>query len=393
MLLIKLIIVSVFCLLSFTCNVKGEKTQLAKATEEASNRKDTPSTPLVGAVTAVAGTTTTQSNIYRIKRLNLSKDKPKLRKQQRIIEGHGEYLESQQQHLSQTTPLRDRSNIHYMDEAKDMQQHQQDMQQHTRLSNKAKVKKVKNMGKNSHGLNKKLLNKLGFTKVKAPNSHNRKRLAVESRRHASPDDSHMFIIKLPPNMYYYTNPKASSGSGSPNAITSSLSSSSSLGPSSVDLKSSLKLQQQEQSTQSEDGSNKDANGKKVSFPFNSNGKPGRIYHWNLPVIKKMLEEKQQRFPSVAHVEPHKVQQLIDIHQIPTWSKPWENESIEKSYHHDSMMSYKKSLKRKSPSYYAPANTVNKNSFNKYFSGNGKPKGFYVIKENQKKPSYYKNIVA
>lgn len=58
-----------------------------------------------------------------------------------------------------------------------------------------------------------------------------------------------------------------------------------------------------------------------------------------------------------------------------------------------MMSYKKSLKRKSPSYYAPANTVNKNSFNKYFSGNGKPKGFYVIKENQKKPSYYKNIVS
>lgn len=51
--------------------------------------------------------------------------------------------------------------------------------------------------------------KLGFTKVKAPNSHNRKRLAIESRRHASPDDSHMFIIKLPPNMYYYSNPKES----------------------------------------------------------------------------------------------------------------------------------------------------------------------------------------
>lgn len=43
-------------------------------------------------------------------------------------------------------------------------------------------------------------------KVKAPNSHNRKRLAVESRRHASRDDSHMFIIKLPPNLHYYTGP-------------------------------------------------------------------------------------------------------------------------------------------------------------------------------------------
>lgn len=47
---------------------------------------------------------------------------------------------------------------------------------------------------------------MGFMKVKAPNSHNRKRLAVESRRHASRDDSHMFIIKLPPNLHYYTSP-------------------------------------------------------------------------------------------------------------------------------------------------------------------------------------------
>lgn len=49
---------------------------------------------------------------------------------------------------------------------------------------------------------------MGFMKVKAPNSHNRKRLAVESRRHASRDDSHMFIIKLPPNMHYYAGPAA-----------------------------------------------------------------------------------------------------------------------------------------------------------------------------------------
>jgi len=49
---------------------------------------------------------------------------------------------------------------------------------------------------------------MGFMKVKAPNSHNRKRLAVESRRHASRDDSHMFIIKLPPNLHYYTGPNA-----------------------------------------------------------------------------------------------------------------------------------------------------------------------------------------
>jgi hypothetical protein len=40
--------------------------------------------------------------------------------------------------------------------------------------------------------------------VKTPPGHHRKRLAVESRHHR-PDDSHMFVIKLPPNPYYYGN--------------------------------------------------------------------------------------------------------------------------------------------------------------------------------------------
>lgn len=47
---------------------------------------------------------------------------------------------------------------------------------------------------------------LGLSKIKTPPGHHRKRLAVESSRHHSrPDDSHMFIIKLPPNPYYYAN--------------------------------------------------------------------------------------------------------------------------------------------------------------------------------------------
>ena len=41
-----------------------------------------------------------------------------------------------------------------------------------------------------------------------PPSHHRKRLAVESRHHSRPDDSHMFIIKLPPNPVYYTKTNA-----------------------------------------------------------------------------------------------------------------------------------------------------------------------------------------
>lgn len=45
---------------------------------------------------------------------------------------------------------------------------------------------------------------LGLAKLNIPSSHHRKRLAVESRHHARPDDSHMYIIKLPPNPAYYT---------------------------------------------------------------------------------------------------------------------------------------------------------------------------------------------
>ncbi|XP_037815007.1 serum response factor homolog A [Lucilia sericata] len=375
MLLIKLIIVSSLCLLSLTHRVQCEKTEnsaVSAATAERNNKKD------------IKFTAAAQSTIYKIKRLNPSKDKQNLHKQ-RIEEQQQQHLQQLQQ--GQTSRQQD---VMHHQEYKGNKKHTEsggvggvDV---TKL-NKHRTKKFRKSGKNAHGLNRKLLNKLGFTKVKAPNSHNRKRLAIESRRHASPDDSHMFIIKLPPNMYYYTNPKPST-SGTATVSSSSSASSPNSIASSVDKKNSLVPHVLKDDT----SSTKDANGKKVSFPFNSNGKPGRIYHWNLPVIKKMLEDKQ-RFPNVANIEPNKVEELIDIKNIPTWSKPWENDSIEKSYNQDSMMSYKKSLKRKSPTYYAPASAVNKNSFNKYFSGNGKPKGFYVIKENQKKPSYYKNIVA
>ncbi|XP_036323530.1 uncharacterized protein LOC118737246 [Rhagoletis pomonella] len=203
----------------------------------------------------------------------------------------------------------------------------------------------KPLTKNSHTLNKKMLNKLGFIKVKAPNSHHRKRLAVESRRHTSPDDSHMFIIKLPPNFVYYTNPKAEANSIS-------------------DIKT---------------------NSQKVStFPFSSNGKPDRIYHWNLPVLQKILGSKQ----TLPHTDVNGKKYIINFKKFANFQKPWENDSIEKSY----KSNYKKSLNHKSPSYYAPNAAVNRNSFNRYFSGNGKPKGFYVIKENQKKNIHYKNIV-
>lgn len=155
---------SVLCLSSFTIRVEGEKTQLTNAavrqaaTEpEGSNRKDTPASDVsvqTTSTSASASASSTQSNIYRIKRLNLSKDKPKLRKQQRIEEGHHGQVEHHQQQ-QQHSPFIQQDTGHYADDSKDIPD--KATTRDIRLSNKAKSKKVKNLGKNSHGLNKKLL--------------------------------------------------------------------------------------------------------------------------------------------------------------------------------------------------------------------------------------------
>lgn len=92
--------------------------------------------------------------------------------------------------------------------------------------------------------------------------------------------------------------------------------------------------------------------------------------------------------------------LIDIKHIPTWSKPWENETIEKSYRKVDREQQEKNYKTISPSYYAPksANRPKKSSSrrnsnsnsHKYFPGNGKPQGFFIM-SNSEKPLYQKLI--
>lgn len=85
-----------------------------------------------------------------------------------------------------------------------------------------------------------------------------------------------------------------------------------------------------------------------------------------------------------------VNELIDIKNIPTWSNPWENETIEKAFGGiDKADEELKLYKKKSPSYYAP--TKSNASVKKYFPGNGKPKSFYVLKKNHHKPHYQKLI--
>ncbi|XP_044251422.2 uncharacterized protein [Drosophila takahashii] len=259
------------------------------------------------------------------------------------------------------------------------------------------IKQPKQLARSAHGLNKKLLSQMGFMKVKAPNSHNRKRLAVESRRHSSRDDSHMFIIKLPPNMHYYAGPGAKNSvsneqeksakgkvGNAPNKMTVAAAATAAT---SVDTRATSSTPAA--TSLVAEASALKANGKKVSFPFSSNGRPGRIYHWNLPVLKEALAKK----PHFAHVSAADRNRLLDIQSVPTWRQPWENETSEKGGFSGGKSKYRKSLKPKSPTYYAPSQAVSKQSFHKYFAGNGKPKGFYVIKEHQKKPQFYQNIIS
>lgn len=133
--------------------------------------------------------------------------------------------------------------------------------------------------------------------------------------------------------------------------------------------------------------------------FKSNGKPGRIYHWNLPVLSKIFggsgrsnsKKYKEKKANLRHSD-NDIADLIDIQHIPTWSDAspsmWhENETMDKS----SMYSYSgnddderaKILKKKStPSYYAPIKKSN-SKLHKYFPSNGKPKSFYVMKNNEK----------
>lgn len=161
-----------------------------------------------------------------------------------------------------------------------------------------------------------------------------------------------------------------------------------------------------------------------SMGFKSNGKPGRIYHWNLPVLKKMLtkaESTGRKSSNLRH--SNDVNDLIDIKNIPTWSNPWDdNETFDKAFTGKQNRGNNaditgvstvningidddlnlKLLKKKSPTYYAPTKQKKKaamydsaakssSSSSKYFPGNGKPKSFYVIKKNEHKP-YYQELI-
>lgn len=151
-----------------------------------------------------------------------------------------------------------------------------------------------------------VLRHIGMTRVKSPPLH-RKRLASQSRKSHS-GDSHVYVIKLPANPYYYED--------------------------------NGKLQQD----------NHPNNINKIPLSFKSNGKPGKVYHWNLPMVKKMAARKASQGANQVF-------------------KPslWREDSGDRRV-----------------SYYKPKKP-GKQPFHKYFPGNGKPHALYVI-ENKRKNS-------
>lgn len=112
--------------------------------------------------------------------------------------------------------------------------------------------------------------------------------------------------------------------------------------------------------------------------FQSNGKLGSIYHWNLPVLKKMLGMKG-RNPNFRNADEEDA--LLDITNTPTWKDSYDNETFDKHW------TKKKNLK-KTPVYYGPARVK---KMDKYFPGNGKPNSFTVMKQS-KMPAYYKKLI-
>ncbi|XP_063235104.1 uncharacterized protein LOC134538056 [Bacillus rossius redtenbacheri] len=181
--------------------------------------------------------------------------------------------------------------------------------------------------------NHELLTSLGLSRRRAPPSHHRKRLANESRGSRRGDDSHLVVIKLPPHPYYFSLHKPLRMS--PNAVS------------------------------------------KVPLSFRSNGKPAKVYHWNLPALGKMAARRRatSRLAGPRGGVTH-------MQMTSPWSGSTANEVHAKEKYSKPPVEPKSGRKDEDPvSYYGPRKKL---TFQKYFPGNGKPHSFYVIEKSKKK---------
>ncbi|XP_034937202.1 uncharacterized protein [Chelonus insularis] len=138
-----------------------------------------------------------------------------------------------------------------------------------------------------HTSNAAIFNRLGLTPIEIPEGHHKKRVAGPepprlsslqsrihqpySRRHGH-RDSHVYVVKLPASQPYYTVTKPHKSMSKDDKI-STRNEGSSVGDRGVVASNSVVHQS-------------------PSVGFQSNGKPAKIYHWNLPVMKKITEKKR-----------------------------------------------------------------------------------------------------
>lgn len=200
--------------------------------------------------------------------------------------------------------------------------------------------------------NAKLLNRLGMKRVRTSGgstgdngggNHHRKRLASQSRSKYAADgkggsDSQMFIVKLPPHSHFYDDGAA--------------------------VRQRLGQPHQQAPYM---------NMNTVPVGFVSNGKPAKVYHWNLPVIKHALGGG--RYKGVNDMVAKQQQQLqmhqhFDLPSAPPGSKILPRRTL----------------------YYKPRAAGK--PVKKSYVNNGKPNGFYVVSSKTAAvPQYHKIIKA
>lgn len=212
--------------------------------------------------------------------------------------------------------------------------------------------------------NAKLLNKLGMKRVRTNGgaNHHRKRLASQSRsKYAATgsadgkggSDSQMFIVKLPPHAHFYDDGSATG----------------------VHHQNTHHQQHQYQKQTPYKSMNT------VPVGFVSNGKPAKVYHWNLPAIKHALTGSRYKgVNDVTAIQPqhNHHQQVLQYNQLVDFELPSAAGS--------------KIVPRRTL-YYKPRAAGK--PVKKSFVNNGKPNGFYVVSsgKNAAVPQYHKIVKA
>ncbi|XP_074094795.1 uncharacterized protein LOC141524697 [Cotesia typhae] len=376
------------------------------------------------------------------------------------------------------------------------------------------IKIDKNTFETVHTSNAAVLNRLGLTPIETPVSNFKKRLSGPepqklsssssssslpysssqsrihqpySRRHGH-YDSHVYVVKLPASPPYYTVTKPVK----PSAVNPT-----------IDKYDKNKNISTKNGIENDIYYSSSTIHKPSSVGFNSNGKPDKIYHWNLPLMKKINEKK--RLNTLFKMNLFKknyfknnineifnnyddkklinyfiassklnffndgFKKLINLNMIKNYNNNKNNYvsgndkyNITQTRNNDKLLNYaideksyynettkindflnkfknennstrkmyrldediyklnnsrndllnnnyfdknirkieniKQRKIKTSMTYYAPITTeatelsLNKNSNKKYFSGNGKPKAFYVMEKSRRKPIYYHSLL-